>query len=196
MKSVDTARGKVEPVDGCATPASRPDGPIDPARRKLLAGLVTAYTASLIPWALVAPVTDAGHGAFVALSAILAGKRVLNSVLGQRLHAALVDIEPGLDTDCQALLKQIEAQQIDPAKLQGALDAAHSNLAPLPRKIMRAWCLGLVGDGEATRCVAYENALDAVMVADVLKPPTYAYGPYGSWTNPPAAKGGDEHGNA
>ena len=180
-------------VDG--VPAGQPDDPANPSRRRLLAGLVTAYTASLIPWALAAPVADAGHGAFVAVSAILAGKRVLNSILGKRLHAALVDIEPGLDADCQALLKQIEAQQIDPAKLQGVLDAAHSRLAPLPRKIMRAWCLGLIGDGEAARCVAYENALDAVMVADVLKPPTYAYGPYGSWSKPPLAKGGD-HGNA
>ena len=196
MEIQDPRSREPHPDAANAAPAGQPGAPANPARRRLLAGLVTTYTASLIPWALAAPVTDAGHGAFVALSAILAGKRVLNSVLGQRLHAALVDIEPGLDADCQALLKQIEAQQIDPAKLQGVLDAAHSSLAPLPRKLMRAWCLGLVGDGEATRCVAYENALDAVMVADVLKPPTYAYGAYGSWSNPPVAKGGDEHGNA
>ena len=180
-------------VDG--VPAGQPDDPANPSRRRLLAGLVAAYTASLIPWALAAPVTDAGHAAFVALSAILAGRRMLNAELGQRLHAALGGNEPGFDADCQALLKLIDAQQIDPAKLQNVLDASHSNLAPLPRKIMRAWCLGLVGEGEATRCVAYENALDAVMVADVLKPPTYAYGPYGSWSKPPLAKGGD-HGNA
>lgn len=175
--------------------ACRPDDPVNPSRRRLLAGLVAAYTASLIPWAMAAPVTDAGDGAFVALSAILAGRRMLDAELGRRLHAALAGVEPGFDADCQALLKQVEAQRIDPAKLQGVLDASHSSLAPLPRKIMRAWCLGLVGDGEATRCVAYENALDAVMVEDVLKPPTYAYGPYGSWSNPPLAKGGD-HDNA
>lgn len=47
---------------------------------------------------------------------------------------------------------------------------------------MRAWCLGLVGEGEATQCIAYEDALNAVIVADVLKPPTFPYGPYGSWS--------------
>lgn len=161
--------------------------PPAPARRKLLVGLVTVYTASLIPWAMAAPVTDAGHGAFVALSAILAGRRMLNVGLGQRLHDALVGIEPDFDAQCQALLTLIETQKIDPAKLQDVLDAAHSNLAPLPRRVMRAWCLGLVGDGEATRCIAYENALNAVIVSDVLKPPTYAYGPYGSWSKPPIA---------
>jgi len=28
-----------------------------------------------------------------------------------------------------------------------------------------------------------------VFVSDVLKPPSYAYGPYGSWSKPPATKG-------
>lgn len=177
-----------------ATSATR-DNPADPARRKLLVGLVAAYTASLIPWALATPVSDAGHGAFIAVSAILAGRRMLNANLGKRLHDALVANDSGFDANCQALLKLIDAQQIDPAKLQGVLDASKSNLAPLPRTLMRAWCLGLVGEGEATRCIAYENALNAVIVADVLKPPTYAYGAYGSWSRPPTATQGDDHGN-
>lgn len=177
-----------------ATSATR-DNPADPARRKLLVGLVTAYTASLIPWALATPVRDVAHGAFIAVSAILAGRRMLNANLGKRLHDALVANDSGFDANCQALLKLIDAQQIDPAKLQGVLDASKSNLAPLPRTLMRAWCLGLVGEGEATRCIAYENALNAVIVADVLKPPTYAYGAYGSWSRPPTAAPGDDHGN-
>ena len=45
--------------------------------------------------------------------------------------------------------------------------------------------LGVVGSGEGARCVAYETALNAVIVADVLKPPTYAYGAYGSWSAKP-----------
>jgi hypothetical protein len=33
--------------------------------------------------------------------------------------------------------------------------------------------------------VAYEFALNAQTVSDKLKPPTYAYGVYGSWTANP-----------
>lgn len=169
-------------------------GPANPARRRVLAGFLTAYTASLVPWALAQPVTRPEYGAFMALSAILAGRRSLDVGLAARLHDALTTMYPHFAADAQALLAQINQQYIDPAQLQQVLDAVHSPLAPLPRRIMRAWCLGLVGEGEATRCIAYENALDAVMVADVLKPPTYAYGAYASWSDPPAGKGGKGNG--
>jgi hypothetical protein len=69
--------------------------------------------------------------------------------------------------------------------LQEVLDAEHSALAPLPRRIVTAWYLGVVGEGEHARVVAFETALNAVAVADVLKPPTYCYGAYGSWTKKP-----------
>ena len=56
----------------------------------------------------------------------------------------------------------------------------------LPRSIVTAWCLGIIGQGESARCIAYETALNAVIVADILKPPTYAYGVYGTWQSKPA----------
>jgi len=161
----------------------------DPGRRRLLAGMLTAYTASLIPWALAAPVASRNEATFLALSAILVGQTALDAELGNRLHAALVIESPRFDADAQALLTLIDSQRLDPVKLQAMLDASHSPLARLPRQIMRAWCLGLVGEVGAARCIAYENALNAVVVADVLKPPTYAYGPYGSWSKPPTTKG-------
>lgn len=168
----------------------------NPGRRRVLAGMLTAYTASLIPWAVAAPIANQSEGVFLAVSAILVGQTALDAALGNRLHAALATASPHFDADAQALLTLIDNQHIDPAKLQATLDAAGSPLAALPRTVMRAWCLGLVGEGEATRCIAYEEALDAVMVADVLKPPTYAYGPYGSWSKPPIAKGNDDHDHA
>ncbi|TAN03373.1 MAG: hypothetical protein EPN36_13010 [Rhodanobacteraceae bacterium] len=169
---------------------TEPDqGPANPARRRVLAGFLTAYTASLVPWALAQPVAAPEHGAFMALSALLAGRRSLDAGLAARLFDALSAMYPHFTADARALLAQINQQHIDPAQLQSTLDGAHSPLAPLPRRIMRAWCLGLVGEGEATKCVAYENALNAVIVADVLKPPTYAYGEYGSWAKPPLAEG-------
>lgn len=168
----------------------------NPGRRRVLAGMLTAYTASLIPWAVAAPVTSQGHGAFLALSAILVGQKALDAKLAARLHAALGVASPRFDADALALLTLIDSQRIDPAKLQATLDASQSSLASLPRTIMRAWCLGFVDDGDKVECLAYEDALDNVFVGDVLKPPTYAYGPYGSWSKPPIAKGANDDGNA
>ena len=164
--------------------ASRAD-PADPARRRLLAGLLTAYTASLIPWALAQPAPHADRGAFTALSAILVGRQALDAVQTTRLYDALAAANPSFPADVQALLTLINERHIDPLQLQGVLDGEHSPLAPLPRSIMSAWALGVVGSGEGARCVAYETALNAAIVADVLKPPTYAYGAYGSWSAKP-----------
>jgi hypothetical protein len=161
------------------------DDPADPSRRRLLAGLLTAYTASLIPWALAQPAPHADRGAFTALSAMLVGRQALDAAQTARLYDALLADDAHFAVDVQALLTLINQRRIDPLQLQNVLDTEHSPLAPLPRTIVSAWCLGLVGHGEHARCVAYETALNAVMVADVLKPPTYAFGAYGSWTSKP-----------
>ena len=160
-------------------------GLADPARRRLLAGLLTAYTASLIPWALAQPAPHADRSAFTALSAILVGRQALDAAQTARLYDALAAVHPNFAADVQALLTLINERHIDPLQLQATLDGEHSPLAPLPRSIVGAWALGVVGSGEDARCVAYETALNAVIVADVLKPPTYAYGTYGSWTSKP-----------
>lgn len=156
-----------------------------PARRTLLAGLLSAYTASLIPWALAQPAPDADRGAFAAVSAILAGRQSLDAVQATRLYDALKADDPGFPAATRALLALINEQKIDPLQLQKVLDAEHPTLAALPRKIVTAWFMGIVGSGEKARCLAYETALNAVIVEDVLKPPTYAYGVYGSWGKKP-----------
>jgi hypothetical protein len=160
--------------------------PLDASRRRLLASFVGGFAASLIPWALAQPAADADHAAFLALSAMLAGRSSLDSALAARLHAALAADDPGFAAATRALLALIEQRHVDPLQLQALLDGEQSPLAPLPRKIVSAWYLGIVGDGEHARCVAFETALNAVVVADVLKPPTYCCGAYGSWAHRPA----------
>lgn len=172
------------PEDLSRVAASR-DAPADPARRRVLASLLGAYTAALIPWALAQDAPRADLGAFTALSAILVGRPALDAALAERLYTALAAAHPDFPTGVQALLTLIDQRHIDPQQLQGVLDGEHSPLAPLPRQILGAWALGVVGSGKDARCVAYETALDAVIVADVLKPPTYAYGSYGSWSAKP-----------
>jgi hypothetical protein len=154
-------------------------------RRRLLAGFVGAYTATQIPWALAQPMSDDQQGAFLALSAIIAGRQMLNADMADRIFKALSAEEPGFPASAAALLKLIDARKIDPLQLQKTLDDEKSPLAPLPRKIATAWFLGVIGSETKAHVIAYEHALNAQFVADVLKPPTYAYGPYGSWARKP-----------
>jgi len=166
--------------------ADDPDAGFHLARRGVLGGMVGAFAATLIPWALAQPVADAGHGSFVAVSAIIVGKSTLDAALARRLYDALTADDPGFPAAAQALLAAINDRKIDPLQLQQLLDAEKSPLAGVPRKIATAWWLGIVGSGEKARCVAFETALNAQAVSDVLKPPTYAYGAYGSWARKPA----------
>ncbi len=97
--------------------------PPDPTRRLLLAGLLTAYTASLIPWALAQPVADTDQGTFLALSAILAGRQALDGAQAKRLYEALKADDPGFPAAAQALLTLINERKTDPMQLQKLLDS-------------------------------------------------------------------------
>lgn len=161
---------------------------LKPTRRSLLKGLLTAYTASLIPFALAESIDSKEQGAFLALSAIIAGRQSLDKTLANNLYQALIADEPRFAKGVEGLLALITERHLDPAQLQKTLDDEKSPLATVPRQIAAAWFLGVVGSGDKARCLAYEYALNAVIVADVLKPPTYAYGPYGSWARHPLAE--------
>jgi hypothetical protein len=163
-------------------------GVAQPTRRMLLQGLLTAYTASLIPFALAEPVDNQEQGAFLALSAIIAGRQSLDPFLAKTLFQALLDEDAGFALAAKDLLALINERHLDPMQLQKTLDDEKSPLASVPRKVAMAWFMGVVGSGAKARCLAYEHALNAVIVADVLKPPTYAYGPYGSWARKPIAE--------
>ncbi len=156
-----------------------------PTRRRLLGSLLTAYTATLVPWALAQPIKDDQHGAFVALSAILVGRQSLDSDHAHRLYSAFVEQFPNFPATVSALLQLINTKQISPIVLQKTLDAGHPELAALPRSIATAWIVGVVGDGLDARCLAYETAFMSDIVKDKLNPPSYAYGAYGSWESNP-----------
>ena len=166
-------------------PASSSPRVSNPSRRKLLGGLLSAYTATLVPWALAQPVRDEQHGAFVALSAILVGRQSLDSDHAQRLYDALAENDPNFGDSVSALLELINKKHISPVALQEALDVGHPELASVPRSIATAWIIGVVGEGVRARCLAYETALMSDIVKDKLNPPTYAYGAYGSWETKP-----------
>ena len=62
------------------------DGTANLTRRMLLAAMLSGYAASLIPWALAQPIADANRGAFLAVSAILAGRKALDEAQARRLY--------------------------------------------------------------------------------------------------------------
>lgn len=165
--------------------------PFNPGRRLLLAALLSASAAAMIPWALAEPVDNPEQGAFLGVSAVLVGPLALEPGLASRLYNALVAQDAEFPKHVAALLALINQQTLSASTLQPALDEAQSPLAPLPRQIASAWFLGIVGTGDKAVCVAYEEALNATIVGDILKPPSYADGAYGSWASKPA---GAQHG--
>ncbi len=160
-------------------------GALETSRRTILKGFLATYTASLIPWAVAAPTSNADLESFLALSTIITGRQELDADLARNLYQALVADNVAFVDGTKELLARIKQQNIDPIKLQKLLDDEKSPLASVPRSIAIAWFMGVVGSGPKARCLAYEYALNAQIVADSLKPPTYAYGPYGSWSRSP-----------
>jgi hypothetical protein len=124
--------------------------------------------------------------AFMAVSRRLTGKDNLDAALGARLHAALGTEIPRFQAHVRALRAIIDERSIEPLQLQHTLDAEQAALAPLPRKIVSAWYTGIVGEGERAQCIAFETSLMHGIVADHLSPPSYCYGPPGSWSGKPA----------
>ena len=124
---------------------------IDGRRRRLLTSFAAACSASLVPRALAQPSADAGHAAFLALSAMLVGRASLDSALAARLYAALIAEDGRFPDATRALLALIEQRHVDPMRLQALLDDERSAFAALPRKIVTAWYMGIVGDGEHAR---------------------------------------------
>jgi len=172
---------------------NKPPAP-DATRRLLLAGILSGYVCSFVslPSALAEAPTAAATASkasenFLTLSRLLTGHAQLEPQQADRLYAAFLAIEPGFEAQLKLLADFMAAGKLEAGALQAALDAQKTAFAKLPARIMTAWYVGVVGSGKAARCVTYETSLMNVAVADRLKPPSYAYGPYGSWGRNPLA---------
>ncbi|MBS0468306.1 MAG: hypothetical protein JSS31_10445 [Proteobacteria bacterium] len=159
-------------------------------RRYWLGGMLAATALAAVPWrtGLSAAAATAPNAAFLRLSQLLTGYEALDADLAQRLQDALRATNPDLLDQSAGLLQFLDDRQVGLEALDGALKAQHPALAALPRQIMTAWYLGVVGGGVQARALALEHSLAAATVADMLKPPTYAYGAPGSWSARPAAQ--------
>lgn len=121
----------------------------------------------------------------MALSQYLTERTDLSAKLGARMQAALQALDGQFTTQAAALWQWIDSQKVPLAQLNERLKAEKPELAGVPGKVMQVWYLGVAGSGTQARVVAYEFALNAQTVSDKLKPPTYSYGVYGSWTSNP-----------
>lgn len=175
------------------TPSPTPDtghSAPDPTRRLVLAGILASYVSSFIPWSAAhaqagaaAPV--AAPDAFLSVSRLITGRATLDAAQASRLYAGLVAAVPQFSAQLTALAAFIAGNASTAEQLQTSLDTAKAPFAKLPGVIATAWYVGVAGSGVAAHCVTYETSLMNVVVADRLKPPSYAYGPYGSWGSNP-----------
>jgi hypothetical protein len=172
--------------------------PPNALRRMLVGGIAVGYATSLLPSGFIAsafaadastagaPAVSTSAATFNEVSLVLTGRTALDAIQAQRLLAALEANDPQFASMLGALANFIATRKPDPLAVQQALDAEKATFASLPRAILTAWYVGVVGSNEQATCVAYESSLMYMVVADQLKPPSYAYGAYGSWAAKPA----------
>lgn len=161
---------------------------IDLLRRRLLLGVGGGVIAAALPAHVFAgPVETATPEAFRALSRFLTERTTLPQGFTDALWSAFTRLDAGFAAKVTQLWSLVETQGIAASDLQSRLKAAPdaADLAGLPALILTGWYLGVAGSGEQANCVAYVDALANQGVADVLHPPSYAAGAYGSWANSP-----------
>lgn len=160
--------------------------PTSTARRRALRVVGAALLAGSAGRLLSATRTQAALAAagpgladFGAVSATLTGKPDLDPVLALALYDGMRRTAPGIDA-ALAALKAVLAQEGTLAD-KATFDAQHKPQQALSQAILQAWYLGVVGKGKQAACIAYAETLANRAVAAQLAPPSFSYGPCGSW---------------
>ncbi|MBN3857067.1 sorbitol dehydrogenase [Paraburkholderia sp. Ac-20340] len=173
-----------------------PSQPFAPSRRQFLIGTTVLATLSVaglgalgVAHAQAAATADAGaaadFAAFMKLSQYLTGKSTLDVEIGRAILAGLRGDDASASTTIAQLNDFVASTNTPANTLQSVLDASQPALAKLPKKVVTAWYLGVVGTGKHARTVAYEQALMYPPIADVIVMPSYARGVPGYWAKPP-----------
>lgn len=156
-------------------------------RRQVVGGLLAWGAVQVLPWAATPPQpTASATPAFLNLSRYLIERKDLSLSLAARLQAGLSGLDPQMGARVEALWQWVSGQAVALSELDSRLKAEQPDLAGLPRQLMQAWYMGIVGSDQQARVLAYEYALNAQLVSDRLRPPTYSYGVYGSWMSNPS----------
>lgn len=122
---------------------------------------------------------------FVTVSQALTGRAALDPALAQGLYRAFQLQVADFDA---TLLKLQAALAQEAGLLQGdttAFAEAQKAERALSQAILQAWYLGVVGKGKKAVCVTFTEALSNRLAAPILVPPSYSYGPIGTWSAQP-----------
>ncbi|MET0320513.1 MAG: sugar dehydrogenase complex small subunit [Duganella sp.] len=144
--------------------------------------LSTRASAALAPGA-----QGRGLAAFIDVSRTLTARPDLNASLALGLYGAFQKTMPDVDqalAGLQAALATGVLAQDDKTAFTEQQKAEQG----LAQAILQGWYLGVVGKAKKAVCVAYAETLSNQAVADVLVPPSYSYGPCGSWQARPEVK--------
>ncbi|WP_343741059.1 sugar dehydrogenase complex small subunit [Herbaspirillum huttiense] len=164
-----------------------------PTRRRVLkvAGLMAGAGAAGLFWSLPHRVAAQNNPAtlpvddFLQVSRQLTERQDLSPKLGAALLLALSKTEKDLAARLQSLKGLLQAQ---PALLQAerlAFPAEQGDSEKLARVILGSWYDGVVGKGKNAQYVTYINTLSNGLVSGKLVPPSFSYGPCGSWSRQP-----------
>lgn len=157
------------------------------SRRHVLQALTAFAGAPLVAGLpAVALAEGTAQSDFMAVSTALVGRHEMTAEYGDALVAAFTRNDPAFGDKVSALLALIGSDPIDGDTLTSRLAGADKDVAALPQAILTGWYLGIAGSGKDAICVAYASNFANRTVADVLRPPSYAYGAYGSWSSRPA----------
>ena len=158
------------------------------SRRRILQGMGALAASALLP-ATILPAFAATpvDNDFVHVSRVLTGRKMFPAEYSAALLAAFSKFDNAFAEKLSRLRAYMDNNAVKAADLKAKLQAEPSlaDVANLPATILTGWYLGIVGSGEKAICVAYADALANQEVADVLRPPSYAYGAYGSWAAKP-----------
>ncbi|MPQ57709.1 sugar dehydrogenase complex small subunit [Duganella sp. FT27W] len=149
-----------------------------------LSGVASQLLLSTRASAALAP---AGQGLkdFIAVSRTLTGEAEINPTLALALYQAFARNSPEIDTELASLKAALGAGGVLAQDDKTAFAEAQKAEQALAQAILQGWYLGVVGKGKKSVCVAYVETLSNRAVADVLVPPSYSYGPCGSWSAKP-----------
>jgi hypothetical protein len=152
----------------------------DPHRRKLLTGFLAASLTAVTGWygAAIAAALPLSRDRFLELSKKLCSMPIDDGSLADAIQTALVDQYAVEDLRRLAdLLNSASSQDVERL-------VAGSGLHELAKSIVSVWYSGLLGTGERTRLLAYEEAL-------VWRATSYAKAPgtcgeFGDWITKPS----------
>lgn len=156
---------------------------------KALGALALSGVASqlLLSTRAVAALAPAGQGLhdFIAVSSTLTGKADVNPTLALALYGAFLKTSPEIDGALAGLKTTLLGADVLAQDDKTTFAEAQKAEQALSQAILQAWYLGVVGKGKKSVCVAYVDTLSNRLVADVLVPPSFSYGPCGSWSAKP-----------